>query len=325
MPADLAGTRNDRGRSRTRAVAATILVVCVLLHCTGARAQGPSRTDAVAGALVAGAARHVPKGYASATASRVALNADDRQAGMIAGVLVALAEGDPKGSLRYALFPSEQQAEAFARDVGRRLGNPVSRKFLQYLPDANCADVPNGGLCTLRIGDIVIVATASQVDRGATLILLAAKEALEAAIASTRSNSSSLPAPPKAVPSGVVDACAVLTKADAAAALGGPVGEPRRGGDTCYYGAMASGGDSVTLQIIDGGRSKFDFDRGRLQRTAGVQGVGDDAFLFASQAGFVQVYFMKGAVYASLTLQNSRDGNRIENAKSLARKIAAHL
>jgi len=123
----------------------------------------------------------------------------------------------------------------------------------------------------------------------------------------------------------VRNACALLTKADAATALGGPVNDPRQGGDTCNYGALVAGSNSVTLQLIDGGRAKFDFDRGRVQRIVSVAGIGDDAFAFVSDAGFVQVYFIKSSRYASLTLQNARDPNRLENAKALARSIAARL
>lgn len=90
-------------------------------------------------------------------------------------------------------------------------------------------------------------------------------------------------------------------------------------------GSRSAAGDGVTLQLIDGGRSKFDFDRGCFQRAVAVAGVGDDAFAFVSQAGFVQLYFIKGAGYASVTLQNSRDANRLESAKALARKIAARM
>jgi len=88
---------------------------------------------------------------------------------------------------------------------------------------------------------------------------------------------------------------------------------------------LVAGSNSVTLQLIDGGRAKFDFDRGRVQRIVSVAGIGDDAFAFVSDAGFVQVYFIKSSRYASLTLQNARDPNRLENAKALARSIAARL
>ena len=304
---------------------ALLVLVALIPSPAAADAQGSARADTLAQALIDGASRHVPRGYASATASRIALNDDDRRSGMLAGVMVTLAGGDPKGTLRYAVFASEQQAEATTRDIGYRLGGQISPKFLQYLPSANCADTRNGGLCTLRAGEVVAIATASEVDRGTSLIMIAAKEALDAAMASVRPNSAAAPSSPNVAGSGARNGCTLLTKADAAAALGGPVGDARQGRDTCYYGSLAAGSDSVTLQLIDGGRSKFDFDRGRIQRTASVPGVGDDAFVFVSQAGFVQLYFIKGTGYASLTLANAHDANRIESAKALARKIAARL
>ena len=277
-------------------------------------------------ALVDGASRHVPKGYSGARAARITLNDDDRRAGMAAAVQVTLAGGDPKGSIRYGIFPSQKEADAFAFNLSHRFPQGSALVFLQYLPGANCADVPgSGGLCSLVVGNVVILATASQVDRGASLVLIAAKESVDAAAASSRSMPSTPAAPPRPTATGARDGCALLTKADAAAALGGPVAEPRQSGDTCSYGAQAGGGNSVTLQLIDGGRGKFDFDRGRIQRISTVPGIGDDAFVFVSDAGFVQLYFIKGGAYAALTLSNARDPNRLESAKALARKIAARL
>ena len=168
---------------------------------------------------------------------------------------------------------------------------------------------------------------ASQVERGASLVIMAAKEAVEAARTTTSPRSSPFASTtaPKSASTGAHDGCTLLTKADAEAALGGPASDLRRSGDSCYYGSKAVAGDGVTLQLIEGGRSKFDFDRGRIPKAVGLSGIGDDAFAFVSQAGFVQLYFIKGGGYASITLQNSRDGNRLESAKALARKIAARL
>ncbi|MEO8752633.1 MAG: hypothetical protein ABI624_08140 [Casimicrobiaceae bacterium] len=317
-------TKPDTARIR-RTLRFLVAMACATMLHAPAIAQGTGRTEALARALVDGAPRHVPRGYASATASRLALNDDDRRAGMVAGVLVTLAGGDPKGTLRFAMFGSEQQAEAWTRDAGHRLGDQVALKFLQYLPGAECADTRNGGICMLRAGDVVAVATASQVDRGTSLIMIAARETLDAAMAGVRSGAAPAPSPPNVAGSGARSGCALLTKADAASALGGPVGDARQGSDTCYYGSQARAGDSVTLQLLEGGRAKFDFDRGRIQRTASVPGIGDDAFVFASQAGFVQIYFIKGTGYASLTLANAHDANRLESAKALARRIAARL
>ena len=292
-----------------------------------AHAADVSRTNSMVQTLIDGAPRHVPKGYSSAKASRVALNDDDRRTGVVAAVQVALGGGDPKGSIRYGLFQSEKDATAFRMDLGQRLPRETPRKFLPYLTNADCYDTPNGGLCIMLVGDVVIVATAGQVDRGASLVIMAAKEAFEAARTTTspRSSPSAGATAPKSATTGARDGCALLTKADAEAALGGPVSDLRRSGDSCYYGSKAVAGDGVTLQLIEGGRSKFDFDRGRIQKAVGLSGIGDDAFAFVSQAGFVQLYFIKGSGYAAVTLQNSRDVNRLESAKALARKIAARL
>lgn len=305
----------------------TIFVVGFTMVPAGVHATEVSRTNSLVQTLIDGAPHYVPKGYSIAKASRVVLNDDDRRSGVVAAVQVALEGGDPKGSIRYGLFQSEKEARAFELDMYHRLGRGNSLRFLTYLPDANCVDTPNGGLCSLLLGDIVIVATASQVDRGASLVVMAAKEAVEAARTTTspRSSTSAAATASKSSATGSRDACALLTKADAEAALGGPVADLRRNGNSCYYGSKSVAGDGVTLQLIEGGRSKFDFDRGRVQRAVGISGIGDDAFAFVSQAGFVQIYFIKGVGYAAITLQKSRDANRLESAKALARKIAARL
>lgn len=306
----------------------TIFVVGFTMLPARGYAMDVSGANSLSQALIDGAPRHVPKGYSSARASRVTPNDDDRRSGVVAAVQVALEGGDPKGSIRYGLFKSEKEADAVALNVSRRLPSGSARKFLPYLTHAECADTPSGGLCAMTAGDVMIVATAGQVDRGAALVLMAAKEAIEAARGSTGSRSGSsagATAPKSAATTGARDGCALLTKADAEAAMGGPVGDLRRSGDSCYYASKNVAGDGVTLQLIDGGRSKFDHDRGRIQKAVKLSGIGDDAFAFVSQAGFVQLYFIKGAGYAAITLQNSRDANRLESAKALARKLAARL
>jgi hypothetical protein len=301
-------------------VLATFFVVGFTMIPARGYAMDVSGANFLAQALIDGAPRHVPKGYSSARASRVTPNDDDRRTGVVAAVQVALGGGDPKGSIRYGLFQSEKEAKAVDMNLSQRLPQGSSRRFLPYLPAADCADTPNGGLCTMLVGDVEIVVTAGQVDRGASLLIMAAKEAFEAARTTTSPRSGSSPTATRSR-----DDCALLTKTDAEAALHGPVSDLRRSGDSCYYGSKTVAGDGVTLQLIEGGRSKFDHDRGRIQNAVKLSGIGDDAFAFVSQAGFVQLYFIKGAGYAAITLQNSRDANRLESAKALARKLAARL
>lgn len=123
--------------------------------------------------------------------------------------------------------------------------------------------------------------------------------------------------------------CSLLTSADAAAIMRSPVMRPRDDPytKTCYYNAQSpmAAGDGVGLQLLDGGRSKFDFDHQRISYTKPLSGVGEEAFEFVSAAGFVQVYVLKGSQYFSVTLTNRNDRNVARSAAELARQIASRL
>ena len=121
------------------------------------------------------------------------------------------------------------------------------------------------------------------------------------------------------------DVCGLVGQAQIEAALGGPA--PRaRGGTTngCAWRSAAKAGDAVTIQVDDGGREKFLFDRGRLQ-TVALPGVGDDAFAFSSQAGFVQLGLLKNGTYVTIVLQRQDDPDRLGKARTLATFIADQL
>lgn len=119
------------------------------------------------------------------------------------------------------------------------------------------------------------------------------------------------------------DPCALLTLADATAAFGSPVvNAPHAGTPTCQYQSPTQAGDGVTLQLNEGGREKFDFDRNQVSGAKPLNGIGDEAFEFVSAAGFVQVYVIKGERYFTLTLMNERDHHLKQSAAALARKLA---
>ena len=118
--------------------------------------------------------------------------------------------------------------------------------------------------------------------------------------------------------------CALLTLADATAAMGSPVvNAPHEGTNLCQYQSPAQAGDGVTLEVNDGGREKFDFDLHRIIGAVPLTGIGDGAFVFVSVAGFAQVSVIKGARYFTVTVMNQRDHHLKESAAALARKIAS--
>jgi hypothetical protein len=95
--------------------------------------------------------------------------------------------------------------------------------------------------------------------------------------------------------------------------------------ETCFYGSQSAAGDGVSLQLIDGGCSKFDFDHSRLGSVTTLNDIGDEAFEFVSLAGFVQVYVLKGNQYLAITLTNRRDPNARYSANEIARQIADRI
>jgi hypothetical protein len=120
--------------------------------------------------------------------------------------------------------------------------------------------------------------------------------------------------------------CALLTASEAAAAMRSSVLHAREDSmETCFYGSQSAAGDGVSLQLIDGGCSKFDFDHSRLGSATTLNDIGDEAFEFVSLAGFVQVYVLKGNQYLAITLTNRRDPNARYSANEIARQIADRI
>jgi len=118
--------------------------------------------------------------------------------------------------------------------------------------------------------------------------------------------------------------CALLTLADATAAMGSSVvNAPHLGTNVCQYQSPTQAGDGVTLEVNSGGREKFNFDRDRVIGAVPLSGIGDGAFVFVSVAGFAQVSVTKGALYFTVTVMNQRDHHLKESAAALARKIAS--
>jgi hypothetical protein len=119
--------------------------------------------------------------------------------------------------------------------------------------------------------------------------------------------------------------CSLLTLADATAAMRSPVvNAPHLGTGVCQYQSPTQAGDGVTLEVINGGRDQFDAARNNTSPTVPVPGVGDDAFVFVSVAGFAQVSVIKGSHYFTVTVMNPRDHHLKQSAIALARKIASH-
>jgi hypothetical protein len=248
----------------------------------------------------------------------------EKLAGSAGTVHEALTGGPGTASIDFLVFDDASKAAAYAQTFGGALPRGVARKFLPQLPNADCADTSSGGACGVAVAATFVETRAPQVDGpdGAGALAVAAAAYLNqggahAAVASTSAPSNG--------GADATDPCALLTSDDAQSALGSPVTPARPAGASCMYAGRSGTGASATLEIAEGGRSKFDFDRSRVQGTQNVTGVGDAAFVFISQAGFVQVYAVKGESYFVLTLANPSDTSRQAHAVALARQIASRI
>ena len=274
-------------------------------------------------------------GFTNITPRQIAPNTTDAEAGIIG--VVSLVFAGPTSSnveIRYAVFARTDQAKQYGVFLSQHLGG--QQQFLPYLPDAICAANARMEVCGIPSGNVFVGAIArgvahanthdQQVIRG-----VSAAQALQYALRNLKQVRDGIgqgPALQAAAPTPNPNAtgpCALLTAADAAAVMRSPVMNPTNSLGTCFYGSRSSPGDGVALQLIDGGRSKFDFDHQRISYTKTLSGIGDGAFEFASAAGFVQVYVLKGGQYFSITLTNSRDRALARSANQLAKQIADSL
>jgi len=279
------------------------------------------------------------RGYGPPQLSQLQPDANDSRAGAIGIASLVYGVGLPASAeIRYAVFPSEDQATAYGTAFTQRVNSSGQQTLsFQFLPDATCNKNGQMQLCGITRGEVFVSAIlrgaqpTTPNEYGGTRPPVNAGNVLVFALKNLRRISmeigplgESTPAP---APSASPGPCAFLTASDAAAVMGSPVMAPRddHWTKTCYYNSRSVGGDGVALQLIEGGRSKFDFDHQRISYTKPLSGVGDAAFEFVSVAGFVQVYVLKGSQYFMITLTNRNDRNLARSAAELASQIANRL
>lgn len=142
-------------------------------------------------------------------------------------------------------------------------------------------------------------------------------------------------------PIGKVDACALLTKDDAEAALGGSVNAPttnniEQGGTVvsqCHYSSM-SGSTIKQVGVLarqsptaDEARQAFQRAQGAAKDLSGTEpqkiaGLGDDAYW--TGGNLAQLNVLKDNVWLIVTA-NPGQGDRLEASKAAANKVLAHM
>jgi hypothetical protein len=127
---------------------------------------------------------------------------------------------------------------------------------------------------------------------------------------------------------GNVDACALVTREEAAAALGQAVLPGDKTPEGCNYVSEGDSGSKVVyIQVSAPNRAKqtFDFARQAFKDTKPVAGVGDEAFVLELGAPVAQVHFRKGDVYITVVVSNYSINDRVARATELAKKAASRL
>jgi len=282
------------------------------------------------------------RGFEPPQLGQIRGDANDSRAGAIGIASLVYGAGMPSNAeIHYVVFSAEDQAAAYESAFTQRANSPGQQRLsYDFLPDATCATNGQAQTCGVARGNVFVSAslrgsqapttnelgieTAQPLNAGNVLVF--ALKNLRRVSMEIGPLGESTPAP---APSASAGPCTLLTASDAAAVMRSPVMTPRDDPytKTCYYNAQSpmAAGDGVALQLIDGGRSKFDFDHQRISYTKPLTGVGDAAFEFVSAAGFVQVYVLKGGQYFSITLTNRNDRNAARSAAELARQIASRM
>ena len=94
-------------------------------------------------ALLSKQLEQMPEGFSSATLGSMPLNPAWQRAGMVGIAKITLAGKDTSGQVRYAVFSTKQDFEAYVREFSMP-GNPI---FFPYFPEAKCTSHGNQQAC----------------------------------------------------------------------------------------------------------------------------------------------------------------------------------
>lgn len=132
---------------------------------------------------------------------------------------------------------------------------------------------------------------------------------------------------------GVLDACSLLTAADASAALGEPVdpgAPPAAGAHSCLFsGHPAQGVDINAVELSLTGLGTFDPTKKSIPglTITQVSGVGDAAYFVSMGAGYEVLNVKKGQTTftVSVLLKGASDTQLQDSEKTLAALVLGHI
>jgi hypothetical protein len=285
-----------------------------------------THADPLYDALLSTTLQDLPNGLTSPSISAGPLEEVDKSDGMTGNIQITF-EGDPKSRVNYLFFTTPDDARKYTLKVAQQITlTGGSRKFLVNVPSADCIEAQEHALCDLQSDQLVLVTFATSVNNGAGPLIKMAVDHLTTVKESINATAEQQPAQEENEAPKGSDPCTLLTKEDAETTLGQTVRDARRdSANACFYGSQTSPGDSVMIQLIDGGAEKLAFDRSRMSKTLPLTGIGSDSFVFVSPSGFIQLCFVKGNQYVALMISKRKDSGLLDASKSLASKVAARL
>ncbi len=123
------------------------------------------------------------------------------------------------------------------------------------------------------------------------------------------------------------DPCALVTGAEVAEALGEQPGPGENDGiGDCEYRGESGYASTVTISVDENaGRRDWFLSQKTRDNVAPVADVGEDAFVFVSSAGFVQITALKGETLVTVMVAGGSHPDRVAATTDLARRAAERL
>jgi hypothetical protein len=129
------------------------ITVMLLIVSPAANARANDATNLYQ-ALLSKQLEQMPEGFSSATLGVMPLNSESQRAGMVGIAKITLTGKDTGGQVRYAVFSSKQDFDAFVREFSMP-GNPI---FFPYAPEAKCTSHGNQQACNITEGTVMVMA-----------------------------------------------------------------------------------------------------------------------------------------------------------------------
>jgi hypothetical protein len=147
------------GKNPMRQFIAFAAMLLIVTAASNARADDATKLYQ---ALLSKQMERLPEGLSSASLGPSKLNPASQQAGMVGIAKITLTGKSSSGDVRYAVFSSLENYEAYAREFSLP-GQPI---FFPYFPEAKCTSHNDTQGCRIGNGTVLIVALTHGVVEG---------------------------------------------------------------------------------------------------------------------------------------------------------------